>query len=193
MAKVTGPLFSISASGKIADAMVHFPWKGLNVVRAWVKPVNRESFDQGDVRCILGGLGRCGKSVVNGSQYHIDAAAILTDTNTWLSKLVRDARSRYMNDGTECMAQLTIFNNLANVALWNSNALALGLSSMDLAYKGMANSFSYGLQLYMLVKYAIDENALDPTKFVNAIYAKALATWIQDDFDDLVIDIQTVV
>ncbi len=46
MAKVKAPLFSFGASGKIADALVYFPWKGLNVVRSWVKPSNPKSTDQ---------------------------------------------------------------------------------------------------------------------------------------------------
>lgn len=50
MAKVKAPLFSFGASGKIADALVYFPWKGLNVVRSWVKPSNPRSTDQVTIR-----------------------------------------------------------------------------------------------------------------------------------------------
>jgi len=46
MAKVKAPLFSFGASGKLADALVYFPWKGLNCVRSWVKPSNPKSTDQ---------------------------------------------------------------------------------------------------------------------------------------------------
>ena len=58
MAKVTGPLYSMSASGKLADAMVYFGWKGINVVRGWVKPANPQSEGQGDQRIMVGGTGR---------------------------------------------------------------------------------------------------------------------------------------
>ncbi len=40
MAKLKGPLFSLSASQKIADTLVYFNWKGLNVVREYVVPAN---------------------------------------------------------------------------------------------------------------------------------------------------------
>ena len=40
MAKVKGPLFSVGASGKIADTLVYFPWKGLEVVRQWLVPAD---------------------------------------------------------------------------------------------------------------------------------------------------------
>lgn len=46
MAKVKAPLFSFGASGKLADSLVYFPWKGLNVVRQWVIPTNPKSDDQ---------------------------------------------------------------------------------------------------------------------------------------------------
>ena len=34
---------SMSASGKIADAIVYFTWKGRNVVRQWLVPANPQS------------------------------------------------------------------------------------------------------------------------------------------------------
>lgn len=46
MAKVNAPLFSFGASGKIADALVYFPWKGLNAVRQYIIPSNPKSTGQ---------------------------------------------------------------------------------------------------------------------------------------------------
>lgn len=46
MAKVKGPLLSIRASGKIADTLVYFPWKGVNAVRSYVVPANPNTADQ---------------------------------------------------------------------------------------------------------------------------------------------------
>lgn len=40
MAKLKGPLMSLGASGKLANTLVFFPWKGLNVVREYVVPSN---------------------------------------------------------------------------------------------------------------------------------------------------------
>ena len=50
MAKLNAPLFSFSASGSIAKALVYFPWKGLNVVRSWVSPANPKSPAQMTIR-----------------------------------------------------------------------------------------------------------------------------------------------
>ena len=43
MAKLQAPLFSFSASGKLADALVFMSWKGLNTVRKYVIPSNPKS------------------------------------------------------------------------------------------------------------------------------------------------------
>ncbi len=46
MAKVKGPLFSLSASGKLADSLVYMNWKGIDDVRQYVIPANPKSADQ---------------------------------------------------------------------------------------------------------------------------------------------------
>lgn len=46
MAKLKGPLFSLGASQKLADTLVFFPWKGLNVVREYVIPANPRTTKQ---------------------------------------------------------------------------------------------------------------------------------------------------
>lgn len=46
MAKVNAPLFSFNASGKLADSLVYFGWKGLDCVRSYVVPANPKSAGQ---------------------------------------------------------------------------------------------------------------------------------------------------
>lgn len=46
MAKLKGPLFSLSASGAIAQTLVYFAWKGLKVVRSYVVPANPQTTAQ---------------------------------------------------------------------------------------------------------------------------------------------------
>jgi len=58
MAKVVMPLLSAEASGKIADTMVYFYWKGLNVVRRWVVPTNPRADDQKSIRTRLAAMGK---------------------------------------------------------------------------------------------------------------------------------------
>lgn len=53
MAKLKGPLMSLGASGKLANTLVFFPWKGLNVVREYVVPANPDTTAQGIQRDYL--------------------------------------------------------------------------------------------------------------------------------------------
>jgi hypothetical protein len=46
MAKVNAPLFSFNASGKLANALVYFGWKGLDAVRSYVIPSNPKTAAQ---------------------------------------------------------------------------------------------------------------------------------------------------
>ena len=46
MAKLNAPLFSFNASGKLANSLVYFAWKGLDCVRSYVIPANPKSAAQ---------------------------------------------------------------------------------------------------------------------------------------------------
>lgn len=46
MAKVTGPLFSMTASGKLANAIVFMTWRGIADVRMYKKPTNNRTPNQ---------------------------------------------------------------------------------------------------------------------------------------------------
>jgi hypothetical protein len=50
MAKLKAPLFSLGATQKLGDALVFFPWKGLNCVRTWVVPTNPKTTAQNTQR-----------------------------------------------------------------------------------------------------------------------------------------------
>lgn len=50
MAKVTGPLMSIDASGAFADTMVYAKWKGINYSRQYVIPGNPRTANQLQIR-----------------------------------------------------------------------------------------------------------------------------------------------
>jgi len=46
MAKVTGPLFSMTASGKLANSIVFMTWRGIADVRMYKKPTNKRTANQ---------------------------------------------------------------------------------------------------------------------------------------------------
>jgi len=101
MAKVTGPLFSVSASGKFAQALVYSSWKGSNVVRELVVPANPQTGAQGDRRTMLGGLGRAASPVDKLSQYAEYARVVALTGQTWLSTLVQYMMSTYFADADD--------------------------------------------------------------------------------------------
>ncbi|GAH95296.1 unnamed protein product [marine sediment metagenome] len=53
MAKLKAPLFSFGASGAIGKSLVYFGWKGIDVVREYVVPVNPKSTKQMTQRNLL--------------------------------------------------------------------------------------------------------------------------------------------
>lgn len=53
MAKVSGPLFSLDARGKLGGSIVYSSWRGINSVRRLVKPANPQSTDQSAIRDLL--------------------------------------------------------------------------------------------------------------------------------------------
>lgn len=53
MARVTGPLFSMSASGSIGKALTYGKWKGREWCREWFTPENPKTAKQVNVRKAL--------------------------------------------------------------------------------------------------------------------------------------------
>lgn len=56
MARLTGPLFSLGASGTIADTLTYAAWKGIPYVRTRVIPANPNSVAQQEVRGVFSTL-----------------------------------------------------------------------------------------------------------------------------------------
>lgn len=189
MAKVTGPLFSIEARGKIADAMVHFPWKGLNVVRGWVMPANKKSADQGDVRLMVGGLGRAMSAPEKNSDYMTDLASLAEGVETWNAAFVKFAMLNILTDATAYEAMYTAFEAHANKALFTAAALAAGLTDFDVVYKGTAHLFSKGMMYYMLAKTAQAINVLHSDLFTGEPYVTALVNWNATQVNQMIADL----
>ena len=187
MAKVTGPLYSMSASGTIGKAMVHFGWKGKNVVREWLIPKNLKSADQGDVRIVFGGLGQSSRcagladSTHTDSPFAADAKLCNPSNQTWVSYLVQYLTKTYMTDATAYEAIYTAFEGHAQKAIFTAQALILELADFDVTYKGTAHIFSKGMQLYMLAKYGIAMLALKEGVFNRAPYLTAIGSWAAGD------------
>ena len=185
MAKVTGPLMSFSASGKIADAIVFFGWKGTNVVRQWLKPSNPQSSDQGDTRIAMGGTGRAvGKMVADGA-YHqqlIDLA-LIPGGQTKQSYMAKYIIDNFISTGTLYAAELAALTGHTAYADWGTSATSLGILEFDLSYAAYA-PYDKALGLYLMGQAAI------ALSFTGTPYSIALASWTATQIDEMQSDLQ---
>lgn len=185
MAKVTGPLMSMSASGKLADAIVFFTWKGNNVVRQWLKPSNPQSADQGDTRIAMGGTGRAVGKMVADSSYHqqlIDLA-LIPGGQTKQSYMVKYIIDNFISTGTLYAAELASMTGHTAYAGIQSVADSLGILEFDLDYATYA-PYNKALGVYLLAKAAI------ALSFTGTPYSIALASWTAAQFDAMQSDLQ---
>lgn len=189
MAKVTGPLYSMSASGKLGNSVVHFPWKGLSVVREWLKPSNPQTGSQGDVRLVLGGIGRSSRAVDPASAYGTDAKLVAPSGQTWVSAIVKYIVDNYMSDATAYEAEYTAYAAHAAKTTFDSQAATLGLTTFDISYKDTSHSFVGGLQLYELAKYGIAKRDTVSGAFDRSPFDTALASWTATEVNELAADV----
>jgi hypothetical protein len=191
MAKVTAPLLSMDARNKIGDALVFIGWKGIKDVRMWLKPAQPKTGKQGDVRLILGGLGRASKPADPSKYYVYNAKQIAPAQQSWISRFVQYIRTTYMATADDFEAEKTEFEGHTAKAAFNTAAAALGLTDFDVEYKSTTSVFSAGLQLYELAKYAIDVHKANSELFNKTPYTKALADWTESDVTTLKTDLTT--
>ena len=198
MAKVTGPLYSMSASGSIGKAMVHFTWKGISVVREWIKPTNTKTSKQGDVRLILGGIGQATRCVGladathEDSLYGADAKVCAPTSQTWNSFLVQYVIKNMIPDASSFESEYTAYSSHSAKDDFESNALLLELADFDVPYKGTTHSFTAGFQLYLLGRFGIAMRTLKEGVFNRAPYNKELSTWGSADVTALKNDLLQV-
>jgi len=198
MAKVDGPLFSISARGKIADAMVHFPWKGRNVVRQWLKPTNKMSVLQGFVRAALKGISRglskiystSSGSALDSKLYTLFTAACPSDLN-WNAFVVQGLMALLQAGGTFLTSNWTAlvaeYSALSTGALtaFKTNGTALGMTDFAFGY-GYTTNIEAGLQLYLVAKAAYAKSLA-----ATAPYNTSPTGWAASDVDGFKSDFTT--
>lgn len=185
MAKVTGPLMSMSASGKIADAIVFFPWKGVNVVRQWLKPSNPQTASQGDTRIAMGGTGRAVGKIVPESSYHqqlIDLS-LIPGGQTKQSYMVKYIIDHFLATGTLYAAELASLTGHSAYTSFGASADSLTILEFDLDYATYA-PYDKALGLYLLGKAAI------ALSFTGTPYSIALASWTKTQIDAMQSDLE---
>jgi len=189
MAKVTGPLQSFSATGKIANALVFFAWKGIPVVRQWLKPANPKSSDQGDQRIIMGGTGRAVGEICPNTGSTVDSVfakqlidlGLIPTAQTKQSFLVQYILDHYLTDATAYAAELAALTAHTVYGAFTEAAGTLGIVEFDLAYAAVA-PYDIGLGLYLIAKSAI---ALG---FTGTPYTTNITAWVTADVNGMIND-----
>jgi len=185
MAKVTGPLMSMSASGKLGDSIVFSIWKGNAYVRQFVVPSNPQTGDQGDQRIIVGGTGRAVGKVGVASDYdnQLITLGAIPSGQSKQSFLVKYIIDHYLSSVTLYNAEVSAAAAHTAASDFTAAGAELGIVDFDLAYAGVANPFAKGLSVYLLAKAAIDLG------FTGTPYTTALASWTSTQIAELVADL----
>jgi len=188
MAKLTGPLFSLDARGKLGSSLVFIGWKGIKTVRQWLKPANPQSADQGDVRLVLGGLGRGAGKVGVDSAIHtqLKTLDLIPDQQSKQSYLVQYIRDNYLagTGATFTAAYASMLAELtghARYSVFLSAADDLTITAFDLDYASIA-AFNKALGIYLIAKACVD---LD---FTGSPYTIALASWSTNNIAEFTAD-----
>ena len=189
MAKVTGPLYSMGASGKLGNAIVFFPWKGLNVVREWLIPTNKKSTGQGDQRIMFGGTGRSvgeiypnpGHTAVGAFAQQLIDLALIPGGQTKQSFLVKYILDHYLTNATTYAAMLAECTTHAEYDVFGTTADTLGIVEFDLDYATIA-PYDKALGLYLIAKAAC------ALAFTGTPYTTPLASWVTTDIEGMAAD-----
>ena len=157
MAKVTGPLMSMSASGTVGKTATFSIWKGRPYVRHRVIPMNPKSTAQKTVRSVLGALAKACRAVLTsakdpavdhpGSAFFQAAVAKAPTGQSWISYL-----QKVLN--AEFSSLVTAFGVLSSTikGYYQTEAIAIGLA--DYVDKSGV-THTAGEQLYLLASYAV--------------------------------------
>lgn len=191
MAKVSGPLFSLEARGKVGDAIVYFPWKGVHVVRQWLKPANPQTADQGNMRLIMGALGRASSVVQSAHDFASEIRAYMDSGLTWSSAISKYMTLNVVQNGTAWDALVTEYEAHTASSDFDDEAADLNLQALDIAYKGAADDAQPGAILYLLAKFATGWELLGTKGFQRTPYTTALASWTLTEIQAMVLEFTT--
>ena len=156
MAKVTGPLMSLSASGSVGKTLVFSKWGGRPYVRQLVTPMNPKSTDQNSVRSVLGTIAKACRAVLTsakdvatghpGSQFFQDAVAAAPSGQSWISYLQKVLNAEFAGLVSAYSAAT------AEHSIYESHGESIGLA--DFVDKAGV-THTAGEQLFLLASFAV--------------------------------------
>ncbi len=155
--RLTGPMFSLTASGSIGKTIVMSVWKGRAYARARVIPQNMRSADQQLTRGYLGVIAKSAKSVLTaakdtlpglGSQFFLDTQVHIPGTQSWVSAFQGNEHSSVSADKTHFLGLSSEITKYATAAA------ALGLADY-ISVGDTPVTYTAAFQAYILAKFAV--------------------------------------
>jgi len=145
--------------------MVHFPWKGRNVVRKWLKPTNPRDIDQKIIRQKLASFGKClaametpGTVLPNGSAAVVAWKAKTPATQIWNAYFTKKGMEHVANDSSFTAGLSAALFATDMTTTWRCCAIELGLDTILSTADAYATDISPELQLFMAAyaAYAVE-------------------------------------
>jgi len=182
MAKVSGPLLSLDARGKVGGAIVFSGWKGLQTVRQLVTPANPRSASQLTTRTKLAVAGKATKVTEYNSSFADFMRTVAPNGQSWASYLQKDLLGAGF---TNIDASITAYNLAGNTdekGFADVTALAIGVQAVDLTSIG-GSTYSAGQVFTAIYMAAQRLGAPEAT-----VLFSALTQTIATDFGATLVD-----
>ena len=177
MAKVTAPLQSFSAAGKVADSLIFQTHNGRNVVRKYFQPRNPRSVDQRRNRVIISLTSQSISSVDSGLPYLTDLLTVVPPTQTWSTYIHKYVTSRFGRGLAGCEALRLDYAGHPNRALIDN--FSARIDYRGFFYPNAANTEIFlagGISFYLLAEIAFEIKATT-NLFNRPVYDTALNDW----------------
>jgi len=155
--RLTGPMFSLTASGTVGKTITMSKWKGRAYARTRVIPFNGRTADQQLQRGYLAVIAKAAQAVLTaakdtppgaGSQFFLDTMVKIPGTKSWVSQFQANEHNAVGADKTH---YLTLSSE---IALYSAAAGDAGLNDY-ITVGDTPVTYTAGFQLYILAKFAV--------------------------------------
>lgn len=136
MSKVTGPLLSLDARGKIGGAIVFGGWKGIQTVRQLVTPSNPRTTGQMEVRSKLAVAGKATKVLASTSTLADHLRSVAPNGQSYASYLQKELLGANFATIDAAMTAYNLGGNATVKGYFDTEAGVLGVQAVDLSSIG---------------------------------------------------------
>ena len=190
--KLVMPFMSAEASGKLADCVVAFTWKGRNVLRQWTVPTNPRDIDQKLIRQKFAAIGKNLPVIENVADDLLDGSKMLQmlkdvtpATQIWNAYFVKKALDDLKTEGnfTELSTDLAACES--TVTYWRCAATTLELDTLTGDAYATAISPELILAMGAYAAYKLDLSSY------TSVYSTYPTNWAIENICDFQVDYQT--